>query len=387
MSDDGRKRPRFEDAATLISEPPVVKPAVPGVQQRQPSRPFGPPPGAPSVDTQETETRVDDGVRNFAKPVVATPGPSPGGDETATRLNMKAVPGPAAARASAIPRYYGQGPPELRGEPVATPIGGGGPGPSGAPELPPAPIAGGGAAYASAPQPARGTSVRPDNVVTSTEVSPFRVMPVEGTNPDGRLVLVHDPDGVQAQQFRLVKFKLKERSDPRAIAVTSARSTEGASTLAANLALALAEGRRTRVALVEANFRSPALAQAFGLNIQSGLTEEIRAHRKDPDAKWTVLELGTGFHLLACGKPADNPAALLNSEEFARLVQELRLYYDFVVIDTPAVLAAADINIVQDLVDGVVIAARAGRSTGPSIRKAISRLAPKNLSGVVLIGT
>jgi capsular exopolysaccharide synthesis family protein len=235
--------------------------------------------------------------------------------------------------------------------------------------------------YVPAQQPPRAHSAS-----NAGEPSNLAVVPVDGTNPDKRLVLVHDPDGTAAQQYRLIKFKLKEHGDPRAIAVTSARSGEGATSLAANLALALAEGRRTRVALVEANFRAPALAQAFGIPVESGLTEEIRAHRKDPNALWHALELGTGFHLLPCGKPADNPAALLSSEEFARLIQELRLYYDFVIIDTPAALAAADINIVQDLVDGVVLAAKAGTSTKTAVRKAITRLASKNVVGVVLIG-
>ncbi|MCC6997337.1 MAG: CpsD/CapB family tyrosine-protein kinase [Deltaproteobacteria bacterium] len=415
MSDDQRKRPRFEDAATLISEPPVLRPGTGAAPPRVASK-FGPGPGAPSTDTAETETRVDgprgvDEQGQQQQPAYATPIAQPGGpgggrvvEDGATRLNMKAVAPPPGSRGpSAIPKFYGKGPHELRGEPVATPLDAVTAGPSvmvgpqshvhvtpgrGAAALPSPPPAGMGGGMGQPPLSLGGAPVPSQQQARAPESGRgnFRIIPVEGTNPDGRLVLVHDADGSPAQQYRLVKFKLKERGDPRAIAVTSARTGEGSTTLAANLALALAEGRRTRVALLEANFRSPALAQAFGIQVASGLTEEIRAHRKDPDAPWSMLELGTGFHLMPCGKPADNPAALLNSEEFARLMQELRLYYDFVIIDTPAVLAAADINIVQDLVDGVVVAARSGKSSGPALRKAVSRLSTKNLTGVVLIG-
>ena len=106
--------------------------------------------------------------------------------------------------------------------------------------------------------------------------------------------------------------------------------------------------------LLEANLRTPSLSSLFGLEVPLGLTDQLRRRRRDPEAGWELYELASNFFFLPCGRPAENPAAMLASEQFTALVRDLRLYYDFVVVDTPGALVAADMNIVQDLVEGVV---------------------------------
>jgi Mrp family chromosome partitioning ATPase len=78
---------------------------------------------------------------------------------------------------------------------------------------------------------------------------------------------------------------------------------------------------------------------------------------------------------------------MLGSEQFTAVVRDLRLYYDFVVVDTPGALVAADMNIIQDLVEGVVLVCRSGVSTRGQVQRAIGRLAPHNLVGMVLVDT
>ncbi len=214
--------------------------------------------------------------------------------------------------------------------------------------------------------------------------TPFRAHEVANMCPDESLFMVHSPDSEQSAQYRLLKFRLKEAGDPRVLAMTSAGYGEGQHIAAANLALALAEGRRTRVIIVEANLRRPGLPRLFGLDDGSGLSEQLRRRRRDPDGPWDVLELANGFHLLHAGKPAENPAAMLNSEEFARLMGDLRLHYDFVVVDTPPMLDNTDMTIVQDLMDGVILVCRSGASDRGQVRKALQRLSPHNVLGLLL---
>jgi protein-tyrosine kinase len=215
--------------------------------------------------------------------------------------------------------------------------------------------------------------------------SPFHHRNAGGVSPDRCIALVHAPDSGAAAQWRLLKFKLKENGDPRVLALTSASQGEGKSVAAANLALCLAEGQRSRVVLLEANLRTPTLSTLFGLEVPLGLTDQLRRRRRDPDAPWELYELASNFFFLPCGRPAENPAAMLASEQFTALVRDLRLYYDFVVVDTPGALVAADMNIVQDLVEGVVVVCRSGLSTRPQLKKALDRLAQHNLIGIVLV--
>lgn len=214
--------------------------------------------------------------------------------------------------------------------------------------------------------------------------TPFRAREVGAMCPDESLFMVHSPDSEQAAQYRLLKFRLKESGDPRVIALTSAQMGEGKTVASANLALALAEGRRTRVVILEANLRKPGLPRLFGIEESGGLSEQLRRRRRDPDGPWDVLELANGFHLLHAGKPAENPAAMLNSEEFARLVGELRLHYDFVVVDTPAMLDNTDMTIIQDLMDAVIMVCKAGNSERSAVRKALQRMSPHNVMGMLL---
>ncbi|HEY3352836.1 MAG TPA: CpsD/CapB family tyrosine-protein kinase [Polyangia bacterium] len=215
--------------------------------------------------------------------------------------------------------------------------------------------------------------------------SPFVHRAAGGVSPDRSIALVHAPDSGAAAQWRLLKFKLKENGDPRVLAITSASQGEGKSVAAANLALSLAEGQRARVVLLEANLRAPALGSLFGLEVPLGLTDQLRRRRRDAESPWELYELASNFFFLPCGRPAENPAAMLGSEQFTGLVRDLRLYYDFVVIDTPGALVAADMNIVQDLVEGVVLVCRSGVSTRSQVQKAIGRLAKHNLVGMVLV--
>jgi capsular exopolysaccharide synthesis family protein len=228
----------------------------------------------------------------------------------------------------------------------------------------------------------RGTSGTPAVMSMPT---PFRAREVGSMCPDDALFMVHQPDSEQAAQYRLLKFRLKESGDPRVIALTSAGPNEGQTIAVANLALALAEGRRTRVIILEANLRRPSLPKLFGIEESGGLTEQLRRRRRDPDGPWDVLELANGFHLLHAGKPAENPAAMLNSEEFARLVGELRIHYDYVVCDTPPMLDNTDMTIVQDLMDAVILVCRSGASDRTHVRKAQQRMSPHNLIGLLLI--
>lgn len=207
-------------------------------------------------------------------------------------------------------------------------------------------------------------------------------------DPDARLILVREPDSARAASFRVLRHRLQERGDPRVIAVTSAGRKEGKTTCAVNLALALGECGRARVLLVEANLRAPALAPLFGFMPPECFTAQMARHKEKPLDAWSVVEVFSPYlHVLAV-KPGDVGAGkpLLDGPAFSIAMEMLaQAGYDYIVVDTPPVLGAADVNLIEDSADGVLFTAWSRSTSSRSLRAAIEQLAPAKLIGVTLL--
>jgi Mrp family chromosome partitioning ATPase len=206
--------------------------------------------------------------------------------------------------------------------------------------------------------------------------------------PHADLVMLADPDGPAAAQFRALRHRLVERGNPRTLLVTSATAGDGRTFTAANLALSLAELRRHRVLLLDASLRRPAVGRRFGLEpgAYSCFLAQLRAHEREPEAPSHVTAVGdTGLHLLAIGEPSDR-AQMLAAPVFAAAVARLRVGFDYVVVDGPPALDGPDVTLVEDAVDGLVLVARAGRTRGRALGAALEQISPANVLGVVLVG-
>ncbi len=205
-------------------------------------------------------------------------------------------------------------------------------------------------------------------------------------DPDERLILICDPDSARAASFRVLRHRLQERGDPRVIAVTSAGRKEGKTTCAVNLALALGECGRARVLLVEANLRAPALAPLFGFLPPECFTAQMTRHKEKPLDAWSVVEVFSPYlHVLAV-KPDAAGKPLLDGPAFSIAMEMLtQAGYDYVIVDTPPVLGAADVNLIEDSCDGVLFTAWARNTSSRSLRAAIEQLAPAKLLGVTLL--
>jgi Mrp family chromosome partitioning ATPase len=204
--------------------------------------------------------------------------------------------------------------------------------------------------------------------------------------PDRRLILVREPDSARAASYRVLRHRLQERGDPRVIAVTSAERREGKTTCAVNLALALGECGRARVLLVEANLRAPALAELFGFLPPECFSAQMRRHKDKPLDAWSVVEAHSpSLHVLAVN-PETVGRPLLDGPAFAIAIEMLvQSAYDYIVIDTPPVLGAADVNLIEDSADGVVFTAWSRMSSGRALRQAVEQLAPAKLLGITLL--
>jgi Mrp family chromosome partitioning ATPase len=229
--------------------------------------------------------------------------------------------------------------------------------------------------------PPRGGKARPS--VPAAEVSASRhTVPSERKWP---LVLLNPKLLPQAASIRSLRHRLAERGEPRVVAVTSAARREGKTFCAVNLALSLAEVRRSRVLLLEANSYQPSLASVFGLTKHVCFFDQLEAHKKDFLAPWKVTELSTyDLHLLAV-EPRSSKLRALEGGTFAHCLDSLRGAYDYIVIDAPSVSSGPDIPLLEDAVDGLVFVARADRSRARTLRYALEQVSPQDLLGVVLL--
>jgi Mrp family chromosome partitioning ATPase len=204
--------------------------------------------------------------------------------------------------------------------------------------------------------------------------------------PDGRLELVIDPDSERSAQFRVLRHHLLELGKPQVIVVASPRPSDGKTTVALNLALALAECGRAKVLLAEAHVRRPQLANVFRVLPPWCFYEQLATHRNQPAAPWSLIDIPQLWLHIAPINPRIEKTQLLDAVAFEIAMERLRMAgYDHVVIDAPPVLGSADVNLMADAADGVVLAVKARRSTSRDLRKAVDQLGGSKVLGTVIV--
>ncbi len=197
----------------------------------------------------------------------------------------------------------------------------------------------------------------------------------------------HDaPQSMVAEAFRHIRANLQFSAPidrQRCILITSARPEDGKTTVACNVAIALAQAGR-RVLLIDANFRRPSLQALFEGVKPQGLSNLLVGD--DALASCTVSTPTTGLDVLGSGPTPPNPAELLGSERFRAVLKEAMSQYDQVIIDTPPVLLASDAVVLATAVDGVVLVVRAHQNSRGVARRACNLLshADVRLFGAVL---
>ncbi|MGB0114947.1 MAG: CpsD/CapB family tyrosine-protein kinase, partial [Ilumatobacteraceae bacterium] len=153
--------------------------------------------------------------------------------------------------------------------------------------------------------------------------------------------------------------------------VTSCLPGEGKSTIAANLAIALAHAGQS-VVLVDADLRRPRLDQLFDLSRSPGLTTALVGAA---DLAQAVRETSIpGLNILTTGKLPPNPSELLQTNAMADLVDTLKGQYDVVLFDAPPLLPVADAAVLATHSDGAILLVRHGRTTTEQVRTAVGRL-------------
>ena len=201
------------------------------------------------------------------------------------------------------------------------------------------------------------------------------------------VVLVAKPMSRESEAFRSVRTTLKygwSEAPPQLLMVTSGQKGDGKTTLAANLAAALAQ-TSNRTLLIDADLRLPSVHKMFGMGRNTpGLADYLIGNE---DVNQVIIDSGVpGLSLLCAGSPTNSPAELLGTRSMVELLEMLATEFDQIIIDTPPVTHVADALLLARLVDGVALVVRSGKTPLPVAEFAVSRLrqVKANILGTVL---
>lgn len=199
-------------------------------------------------------------------------------------------------------------------------------------------------------------------------------------------LIVHDsPQSSRSEQFRSLRTNVGflGAEGPRSFVVTSSLINEGKSTTVVNLAITLSHAGY-RVALVDADLRNPTVARYLGIEGNGGLTDVLRARASIEDV---IQQWGDGpLWVMPAGRIPPNPSELLGSRRMSEILTMLEGHYDYVLFDTPPLLAVTDAALLASRTAGTIVVVHAGRTRRGAIDGAFSALekVEARVSGVVL---
>ncbi len=213
----------------------------------------------------------------------------------------------------------------------------------------------------------------------------------KSTRTNGTVLLSSQPDAFASESIRAIRTSVLLANPaglPSCILITSPGANEGKTTLAVNLATAMAQLKETRVLLIDADLRNTAPHSIFSVYSERpsppGLTDFLRG-----DAESWDIVYQTDHPNLSVIPPGDcpsNPSELLHSNQMRKLLSWCRYERFHIIIDAPPVLPVTDSVVLANQVDGVLLVVSAGETSLQSCRWSLRRLAGSGgkVLGVVL---
>ena len=191
-----------------------------------------------------------------------------------------------------------------------------------------------------------------------------------------------------AESFRAavasILFSGENGKHPRVIVMTSPAPKEGKTTVASNLALALAEINR-RVLVIDADMRKPRMHDIFGVSNEHGLSDVLKAAGPMNGNNGIICETAyPGVFVMPAGPSEVGIHNMLYSPRLPEIIARFRKEFDAVIIDTPPMLHMSDARVLGRMADGVIIVIRAGRTTRDTVQSTVQRFGE---DGTRVIGT
>ena len=200
------------------------------------------------------------------------------------------------------------------------------------------------------------------------------------------LIAIEKPDSLETEPFRTLRASIEFATVDRAakvIQITSPGASAGKTTIAANLAVVMAQAGQ-RVAVVDCDMRRPRLHTLFGIDQVPGISSVIIG-RTDFSGAAHALDLENGrLDVFASGPIPPGPSELLGSERARTIIGNLRQDYDVVVVDSAPILPVADSLVLSRSVDATIIVANAKGTKRDDVARCLEQLSQ---AGAAVVGT
>ncbi len=200
-------------------------------------------------------------------------------------------------------------------------------------------------------------------------------------------IVKHYPASAISECYRILHSNLKFLCSDKKIntvVITSSTSGEGKSSIAANLASAMAQVGK-KVLLLDANLHAPIQHRIWDVYTKPGLSNFITEKLTIDSVTHKVM---TNLDLIASGTIPSSPATLLDSQRMKSLIDHCETIYDFIIIDSPALNKAADALTLGVMADGVLLTLKQGhvKSSEAKFAQELLEQSGQNILGIVFNG-
>jgi capsular exopolysaccharide synthesis family protein len=198
------------------------------------------------------------------------------------------------------------------------------------------------------------------------------------------IISYYDKESSSATEFRriIANLKLLINDKPRTILVTSAMVGEGKSITSSFLGITAANITQSKVAIVDFDLRKPKIHHYFGLSCRNGLSDVMTGKSNIKSVvKKTVIE---NLSIVTAGEFKEQPTDIIDQGDILAVMEELKFYYDYIIVDSPPIIPVSDPLLIADKVDGVLVVIKAGVTPREVTSRAINLL---NNSGINLLGS
>ena len=220
-----------------------------------------------------------------------------------------------------------------------------------------------------------------DGLLELVQEVPFRAA------TDSLLIDVSRPHEAPMEEFRTVRTRLnhlKTLQPIHSIVITSASPAEGKSLSAANLALAEAHLAGNTTLLADFDFRRPIVHTLFGVDRSPGITDYLLGKCQLHQAMRKIA--GTNLYIMPAGEAVINPLELLNLPAVKVMMDRLPELFNWIILDSPPLLFAADASLLGTLCHGTLLVVRIGHTTIDSVTRAMQSLCNNNVLGILVNG-
>lgn len=210
----------------------------------------------------------------------------------------------------------------------------------------------------------------------------------EKDNTQIELIVQREPRSIQAEAFRSIRTSLLLSFDSparKALIFSSPLSKDGKSAVISNLGLALAQAHK-RVIIVDSDLRKPRQQEIFKVDYTWGLTHFLSSI---VDASEIIRPTPfTNLFVVPSGISPADPLEIMFSDKMKAFINFLKQQFDFVLFDSPPVLAVSDALVLGKQLDGLILVVRAGQTPVNALKQARNKIEDHKINclGVIING-